>query len=381
MKLASLILLAASASCLYAAYPNGCQHRTPLTAAGVSGTQSSYTSLILETISDFATVANGGLVQHTTSLNGVTVPADWLLGDSSATSLAGWDIINYSATTGLIEAYAFHSSLTNGNTIYAYYGCSSITTYQGNATSAYGAAYKGVWHFGTSSTLSALDSTSSGQTLTNTGSVGATTGQVGGAASFTGANYFTLGSNVANLQISPNITIVAWAKNTDASSFSPGYVDNQFQSSSSVGSGIGHSGPNCADGAANNSQTNPQYCNAAVIDGAWHQIGWTYAAGTSTLYFDGVSKATGSGSATIAYGTTQPFYIGRVFVGAGVTFQEDEVEILNTAQSSSWMATLFANQSSPGTFWTVGSRQDPPAGYLIIFGEFYSWWHKQIFGA
>ena len=38
----------------------------------------------------------------------------------------------------------------------------------------------------------------------------------------------------------------------------------------------------------------------------------------------------------------------------------DELRIASTARSAGWIATEFANQSSPATFYTVGAEQPAP---------------------
>ena len=40
----------------------------------------------------------------------------------------------------------------------------------------------------------------------------------------------------------------------------------------------------------------------------------------------------------------------------------DEVRISTTIRMPNWFATEFANQASPGTFYTVGAEQPATAG-------------------
>jgi hypothetical protein len=51
-----------------------------------------------------------------------------------------------------------------------------------------------------------------------------------------------------------------------------------------------------------------------------------------------------------------PVYTGDYFVGT-----IDEVRIANTALSSSWINTEYNNQSSPSTFYSIGTESTPGA--------------------
>jgi hypothetical protein len=44
----------------------------------------------------------------------------------------------------------------------------------------------------------------------------------------------------------------------------------------------------------------------------------------------------------------------------GLTGTIDELRISTAARSASWIATEYANQSSPGTFYSVGPEQTLP---------------------
>ena len=83
----------------------------------VNGTTlSNFPVLVSGTYSYLATAANSGNIQNTTTLNGLTVPADLVFtSDSLCQTKLNWEIASYTATTGQIEAWVQISSLSPTN--------------------------------------------------------------------------------------------------------------------------------------------------------------------------------------------------------------------------------------------------------------------------
>jgi hypothetical protein len=79
-------------------------------------------------------------------------------------------------------------------------------------------------------------------------------------------------------------------------------------------------------------------------------------------YTDGVATNT---NMTDLYGGTT--YTGAIdmLTGQGA-FNADELRVLNTALSASWVQTEYSNESSPSTFYAVGSETPliPPSSTL-----------------
>lgn len=116
------------------------------------------------------------------------------------------------------------------------------------------------------------------------------------------------------------------------------------------------------------------YCNdwanpGVPITGAgWTLLHWVYDGGmhgTSSIYRNGALAAgpythTGNPVGTQGAGG----YIGNAPAGwgtnLGATATIDEVRIATAARSAEWIATEYANQSAPGTFYSVGPEAPAP---------------------
>ena len=94
----------------------------------------------------------------------------------------------------------------------------------------------------------------------------------------------------------------------------------------------------------------------------WHYL--TYVANPSgsseIIYVDGVARGTTTYTQTIHYQNTLNTMIGKH--GAGQTYYDfngviDEVRASNSVRTAQWIATEYANQNSPGTFYTVGNEE------------------------
>ena len=100
-------------------------------------------------------------------------------------------------------------------------------------------------------------------------------------------------------------------------------------------------------------------------------VHWVYdpsgSAGTSTLYINGVSVASKVHGGTINTTGTEG-YLGYALGAWGPGGNTpnplhgtlDEVRISTAARTAPWIATEFANQGSPQTFYTVGLEQPAP---------------------
>ena len=116
--------------------------------------------------------------------SGNYVPADFTLGTNSAcASPYKFDIESWDQTNGTIYVWVLINPLPHAAdvTLYACYGDSATTTYQGGtAGQAWNSDYTHVLHFGNGSSLLVSDSTSNGNDGTNHGATAAG-GQIGGA--------------------------------------------------------------------------------------------------------------------------------------------------------------------------------------------------------
>jgi len=237
---------------------------------------------------------------------------------------------------------------------YIYYGNSGASDYATNAT--YGAEnvwnsnYKVASHDGgkTNSTSNGNDGTVNGATLT--------TGKIGDAYDFDGSNDYC---SVANIpEFNQDFSLSCWIKRgatgTDDYIFGRG-------TSSSTDSALhcGFRDTNYLTFAFYSDDLNTATTYTDTTN--WHHIVFTYDYSTKEkkIYYDNSNVATGTGTGNPDFGTVDlilgnaPFATGNFFNG-----NIDEVRVSTTLLSSDYISTEYNNQSSPSTFYTIGSQEE-----------------------
>jgi len=244
-------------------------------------------------------------------------------------------------------------SSTTDTTFYMCYGSTSITTFQGGASSTWDSNYKGVWHLANGKTLGALDATSNGNNGTITGST-ATVGQIDGAGSFNGSQYIDNGTS-SSLDIPGDITATAWIKQTNQSGFQGVFSRSNSNLPAPFDYYINPTVPYQI--AFVGSDTTQLASNNPIPTGQWNYIGFTVSGNTTTFYINGVPDGTAT-SSTHTSGGTHRFLIGaRDDIGTAFNGTIDEVRISNVARTSDWIKTEYNNQFAPNTFTTIGAEQ------------------------
>jgi hypothetical protein len=305
-----------------------------------------------------------GAGAEVTNANGYDIVFSTVAG--CASSLMNWEMPSYASSTGATEAWVLITSLshTSDTTFYMCWGNSLISTFQGGSTgSAWDSGYKGVYHLANGTTLSAVDSTSYGNSGTITGST-ATSGQIDGGANFVASSnqYITMPNAVTSGKA---MTISGWIK-TSSLSQNPVVLDARGNASE-VGCVLYY------DTASSNHAA--WYCNNTVTeegstnlnDGNWHYLVGTIASlGTpQALYVDGLQITSQSVSGLAAYASGS-MYMGKSSDASPVwtNGNVDEVTVSNVARSAGWINTEYNNQSSPTTFEVMSPNSCTPAsGY------------------
>lgn len=347
LKLLALFLAALPA---FGAYSNGYTYRRAITIdyTKLTGTVTDFPVVVAGTYSYLATTANGGLVTNSSGF-------DIVFTDSNGTSLA-CEQESYSATTGAVVYWVKVPSVshTANTTIYVYYGNSSISTSQCTAANVWTSNWRGVWHLPNGSTLSAADSTSNANNGTFTAPT-ATTGQMDGGAAYTATTGITV-AHSASVAISGTnvLTLSAWVKR--AASNTTGIVINKEQG------GVGGYSMSVGVSPATTNQIKLTKYGVVDItigtfpaDTNWHHLVAVYSGSGVTVYIDGASNAT-SGNTSNFNATTNPVQLGGIS-SAVWNGSLDELRISNTALSADWVKAEYNNQSSPSTFYSVGSQE------------------------
>lgn len=325
----------------------------------VPSTQTNFPRLFLPTDNRFRTIANGG---HVANANGYDIRP---YSDAALTTALTFELVpgTYNASTGTFEMWVLVPSLADGYVVHLCYGDASLTT-DGSSTSTWPSQYKGVYHFGSSASLSLSDSTSNANTLTNSGAVAAA-GKIGGGASVNGtSDYLVTGSNIGisgagtrtlKLWVNPNAVTTPskylLAMGVDDGTFHP------FDLAVGVGgTGVIYDYNSATDWQSAGSAISPSVMSRLVIT---YNGGAIQTAGSVKIYKDGslvTISATGGGTGVLNT-SAAPLNIGRYqgnsnFIG-GIL---DEVQASNTEDSANWITTEYNNQSAPGTFSVLGTE-------------------------
>ena len=313
------------------------------------------------------TVANGG---HVNNASGYDII---FTSDAAGTKKLNHEIEFYKGSTGQLIAWVQIPTLshTADTVIYLFYGNPGITTSQQNKSGVWDANFIGVYHMAddAASTL-VTDSTGSNNAAaranTNTKT---TTGKIDGALRFNGASdYATVAQNGHfNLHASP-FTLEAWVEdNSSAATLNSAFhrIISWYDGVHNIQLGLGDDSTatkrcfyimNASASAIPNDTTTGNAANGlnhvvATYDGvsAYH----VYLNGANAD--GGISKP---GNQTAFTGNSTTLYLAERGDGFGlVKGTLDEIRISKMARSSDWIAAEFHNQSSPSTFYSVGSEK------------------------
>ena len=337
-------------------WANGCLNRRAITIdhTKVPNTdQANFAVLISGTYSYLATTANGGSVMNA---NGYDI---LFAADANGLNPLPFEQENYSPSTGAIVYWVKLPTVshTADTVFYLFYGNSSISANQSNKTVVWDANYKGVWHLPNGSNLSGADSTSNASNLTNNNITAATSGQIDGAASFNGSNNY-LSNTSLSIPAGSSITISFWNYVTGSSvqpsaAFTIGGSDNPNRISAhapwSDGTLYWDFGNYSGGGRISTSYSS--------YVGSWTHVVLEYNAANTThyIYLNGSLAASNVNSSAPqntqtgidigAWPSSSYYHRGSI----------DEFRVSTIARSADWIATEYQNQSSPSTFYSVGS--------------------------
>jgi hypothetical protein len=370
-KLLPLLLLALSAR-VWGAYA----YKATVTLSPALGGSdlSNYTAAIKLLDPSFKPVAGGGQVQNSGVpwTNAQTAPYDLMVTANSdcSSSSEKWEVEWWDQPNGGVYLHKLFTvySHTTGPVVYVCVGNPAVTTYQGGAKGAAWVGYTGVYHGGTPTTLSIVDSTSNGNDCTLPGGTAnptATTGQFGGGIAFVAANsqYVTCATQGAYgiNGITSTFTMEGWtAQSTggiivggNGGGYDPllngsgGYYGWEFSVEAVDNLVVGNPPYNWT--------SNPTYVAA------------TYNNQASLMYINGAVNGT---PGTVGYPFTssdpikmggEPFIYSQWFMGGW----SDEIRFSNSARPAGYFATTNANLSNVTAFAVV-SNTGPIGGATSV---------------
>ncbi len=345
-------------------YNAGWSNRKPITISHgqVSGNSSLTNFPMLFSVTDttLKSSSNGGGVGKADGTDILFTAAD------GATKL-NHEIESYNPLTGQLIAWVQIPTLSNAidTVIYMYYGNAAAGDQQ-NKTGVWDSSYQGVYHLGNGTTLEGSDSTANANNGTVTGATAAT-GEIGIGASFNGSgNYIDLG-NPSSLQITGDaITLSGWIKPTNANASRwerlavkamPGNNDPfisyglyRTDGASTVNMGVATGGAGSLTSVT----------GGTLSAGIWTYVVGTYDGSNIRLYVNGLPAGSVAKSGNMS-GTSRDVILGADTEINSEYFNGvmDELRVSNIARSAGWIATEYRNESSPSTFYTVGTASGP----------------------
>jgi len=347
----------------FAAYNNGYTYRRAVTIdyTKVSGSSdlSNFPVLVDITNNSLRTTGNSGSVTNSNGYDIIFTAAD-------GTTQLDHEVETYTAASGHVVAWVRVPTLshTANTTLYLYYGNSSVSTSQTNPAGVWDSSYTGVYHLMSNTDPLPDSRTSSANNLTRSSSATNDTGIINGGLDFASNGTYLSSSSPNNgpANIGP-ITLDVWV-------WVPSTINGDFSIF-----GIGSN-------AANGSRFNLFYVNSvgklalearnmgvrfpAISTDTWHHIVATGPVNATMAnlqgYVDGAPitlEIDVSGTLDIAYGQeialgTIPGHGGYRWIG-----KVDEARLSKTQRSTGYIATEYANESAPGSFYTLGSEETP----------------------
>ncbi len=345
------------------------------TKVGASGTTTlaNFPVLINTTSANFKSTANGGNV-------GKSNGGDILFTSSDGTTKLAHDLETYTAATGEVVAWVKVPVLatTTDTVLYMYYGNASAAD-QFNATTTWndgGSNYlQGVYHMKEATGVNPADSTTFANNGTHVNSPTQTSGKIGGSLSMNGTTQNV--NTTFNQNAVTAYTVSAWVKTTDSGTQRAIVQNRGAGTGQSLTLGIGTSGGGHGGAGRVHFELDSNTIDigissvAAINDNNWHYVVgvWSAPSGTAinpnqfTIYIDGVSAATTSGSTGSANSPltgSGGAKIGRHDAWAtNLAGTIDEVRMASTTRSAGWILTEYNNQGSPSTFYTFGAETSP----------------------
>lgn len=344
--------------------------------------------LVSVTDASLKTVANGGKVGKSDGTDILFTAADGL-------TKLNHEIERYTATTGELVAWVRVPVLSASvNTVLIMYYGNAAASDQQNKAGTWNSNYAAVYHFG--GTAGEASSAAGGLSLSMGGTVGQTpAGRMGAARELTSvntANYLTR-ADAAGLDNLGQLTIEAWLRPTDTvnphgalskradatNQFSYGAWLSSGRLSFTTGKNVIVSVP-CPTGkpqasaagifylaaSANKCTSTSQQPDTTLTSSStlpassWVMAqlvfdGSQVSTSRKKMYLQGALNVTGTANSTIIPDTAANLDVFRQTGDAnGWVGQLDELRIVKTALTPGWIATEYANQSSPATFYTLG---------------------------
>jgi hypothetical protein len=350
---------------------NGYTYRSAITVTSntsiASGTNANFPMLVSSALTSWEPTSLGGHIQNlTTAPNGGQEPADLIFtSDSGCTTPLNFETESYTSSTGALVDWVNVPSLSAGSVIYACYGNSAVTTDQSHPSSTWNANYVSVLHL----SGNANDSTANANNGTWNGTQAGSNTYYSSGNIGTYAGYFNGSNDYINLPKALSTSLF----NGQAFTVS-GWVNQAVikQDEGLLGVCSSQSNNNCLHLAIRNGEPYFGFFGDDIGGGSagaintWYYLTFVYAGSSAEnkyLYLNGNLVASGVASGALSTAGAIP-QIGTSYDYTSLLMEGliEEVNLLNTPLSPSWILTEYNNQSSPSTFYTIGAPATNTSG-------------------
>lgn len=267
-----------------------------------------------------------------------------------------WERVSWVSTTGAIEYWVKVASLLTASdtTFYMCYGDAGVTTDQSDSANTWNSAYKAVYHLPDGTTLTNNDSTTNALNLTAVNTPTAVAGQIDGGANLGTTGKFTLTNTALDLT---SFTYEGWL---DVQGDTAGYFFERGPGGSTVNMYLWYqAGTGRWVYGFNNGTSYQDHFYTVALPTGLHYYAYRMddAGDTIKLFIDGAEVDSEAETTTPSTSGTQVLNIGTDrFSGGHFNGYVDEIRVTNGVRAGDWIATSYNNQSSPSTFYSVGSE-------------------------
>jgi hypothetical protein len=258
-------------------------------------------------------------------------------------------------------------SASSDTVIYLYYG-NSVVEDQQNTSDVWSSSFLGVWHINESSGT-VYDSTSNNVDSVSQSITYESSGKIGYGGNFNGISNRINYGDVNAIDGSSQLTVSAWAKTTGIDKDDEILTKGEHNTNQpivmfrddSVGAGSQNGNTDALsiiiyDG---DTQAWSSSTTGSLGDTNWHHTAFTFIGNVTEglkPFVDGINTTSAStincnsiklNSNNLTIGSpTNP--VGPIWFNGSI----DEVRISSTARTPDWIATEYANQNNPDTFYT-----------------------------
>jgi len=308
---------------------------------------------------------------------------DILFTSTDGTTKLDHEIEKYTSGTGELVAWVQIPSLsaTVDTEIYVYYGNSGASNQQ-NASSTWSSDFATVHHLNETATAGQTSATFADSAGTNDSGAqnqnASIAGKIGGGQDFDGTDDYIEVTRSSDFEPATGITVSAWIYwDTPGNSTGGKVISKSFTSVATPFSSFNISQTGTGSTMkfeVNNNGTYIETSSTTISTGQWVYVTATWESNDNLrFYVNGTQQTTSAGTSAgpIVYYNT-PMRIGHNSNGETnnqLDGKVDEARVVTVKRSADWISSEYNNQSTPSSFYSLGSEELKPSATVAAFGS------------